>query len=230
MDIKMRLGGRGGRGEDPQLVADVAGLLAFAWRQPGPVFAQGVADGAWAAELTELLRTLVGKRLDVAEYRAAAAVLGKWASGKDSGQIEEELAAEYAALYQGPDSPLVAFYECQWLDDKNAMLFSAPSTQLVEQAYRTAGLEIASREPADSFVAELEFVRHLASEQSSQAESGSKPLADRAATMRRAFVRDHLDRWLEDFCGATQGATECAGYAALSRITVAVNKAGLLAG
>lgn len=227
MDIRIR---RGGRGEDPARVADIAGLLAFAWRQPGPVFAQGLADGTWVGELTELLRGLAGKRLDVAEFREASVVLGTWADGKNADQIEEELAAEYAALYQGPASPLVAFYECQWLDDRSAMLFSAPSTQLVEQAYRTAGLEIATREPADSFVAELEFVWHLATEQNSQVEAGSKPLADRASSLRRAFVRDHLDRWLEDFCGATQGATECAGYAALSRITVAVNKTRLLAG
>lgn len=229
---------------DPAVVADVAGLLAFGWRQPGVVLAGGFADGSWVSELADALGDglVAGKKstagskagnkpgnnLDRGEFRAAAQVLGTWASGKEAGLIEEELGAEYAALFQGPDSPLVGFYECQWLDDKNAMLFSAPATQMVEQAYRTAGLELATREPGDSFPAELEFVRHLAAEEAAQSGAGSRALADRSRSLRRAFVRDHLDRWLADFCGAVQAGTECAAYAALARITTAIGQSGVL--
>ncbi len=203
---------------DAAAIADLAGLLALAWAQPGRLLADALVEGDWAGGVRECLEA-GGLPAGVPD---ALGVLAAAVAGRDADSLALDLAAEYAALFQGPGRALVHAYECQWVDADAATLFVAPASLAVEAAYRAAGLEVAGHEPPDSLATELAFVRHLA-----QAEASGGVSGDPAP--RRAFVAEHLDRWVERFCAAVDRATEHGVYAAFARVTAAVAASGRLA-
>lgn len=213
------------RRPDPAVIAQLARLLAAGWAQPGLRLATGLVETGWQHELGEALANLEQGRASLSEVVSAdLEVLDRATSGQSADELLVELAAEYAALFQGPGRALVPAYECQWLDDPDASLFVAPSTMAVEAVYRAAGMEMSNREPPDSLAVELEFVGRLAT-----LEAGTHgPRAVGWRAQRVQFVAEHPARWIEPFCTAVEQATEHGYYAALARLTQQVNAVEVL--
>lgn len=202
---------------DLDAVADLAGLLALAWGQPDQMLAQALLEESWADSVRECVELLLPND-SLPGLLDALGVLAVSVAGSSPVTLAIDLAAEYAALFQGPGRALVKAYECQWVEAEGATLFIAPTSLAVEASYRAAGLEVATHEPPDCLATELAFVRYLA-----QAEAPG-----RVSERRRVFLTAHVDRWAGRFCEAVEQATEHGAYAALARITAIVVDARLL--
>ena len=128
---------------DLDAVADLAGLLALAWGQPSQMLAEALIDETWADGVRECVAPLLpGDAQD--GLLDALGVLAVSVAGSSPVTLAIDLAAEYAALFQGPGRALVKAYECQWVEAEGAKLFIAPTSLAVEASYSAAGLEVAT--------------------------------------------------------------------------------------
>lgn len=210
---------------DAAAVSRLARLLAAGWAQPDRRLATGLVEHTWQNELAGALAGLGLRETRLVESAASdVQVLDRAIHGLSAEQLAVDLAAEFAALFQGPGPALVPAYGCQWLDDPAASLFVAPSAMAAEASYRAAGLAMSNREPPDSLSVELEFIGRLAALEAGAASAAA--VGWRA--QRVQFVAEHPARWIDPFCTAVQQATEHGYYAALARLTRAVNAAEVL--
>lgn len=210
--------------EEVAALADIGALMAVAWSQPGERLVAGWSDGLWGHDLSACLREARFDPADCHTVDQHLEVLSAATARADPITVTDDLAAEYAALFQGPGRALVPAYECQWTDSDQATLFIAPTTAAVESAYRAAGLEVGSREPADSMSCEWEFVGLLARRES----QSTGPAAAVWRSQRLEFVAEHLAGWAAPFARAVESATEQGVYAALARITARIGSSSRL--
>lgn len=222
-----------------ELISELAALLSAAWAQPDNDFARALTTRTWQKQLMSLTNQLelgsTTKIQSAVEVLARSIRSSPPVSGANTllepeltseyDSLMVDLATEYAALYIGPNRPLVPAYECQWIDGEQASLFIAPTAVAVENCYRSAGVVMANNEPPDSLFVELEFVAHLA--RAEKYASTSETL--KYSNWRQEFVASHVNKWAASFCDATERATEHGAYAAFSRITRAVIESAVLA-
>jgi TorA maturation chaperone TorD len=142
----------------------------------------------------------------------------------------EQLAAAYTTLFAGdvPYSPCETDYEHDGF---------AKSRQLADIAgfYRAFGLKVAASRPgpADAIATELEFMAIVAQRQAYAAVQAWHEQRQVCEEAQRAFLQDHLGRWIPAFCRALVGLDEpgrpVAFYPAIAALCDEVVQADLIA-
>jgi len=200
-------------------LADAYQLLAIALRYPTEELAQGIADGSFAADLTDCMAEL-GLKEDSERTQAAFAALQQ-----DAGL--SAMRTEYTGLFLVPKKEKVFIYESRFLYPKDAnpkdyMMFVSPCALHAEQCYKDAGVRVKKdlNEPSDHAATEMEFMSHLyrcAAQAISKGEDG------RIWLMRaKAFHKAHIAKWMADFCTQLSETTQLPVYRAIAAAGKAV--------
>lgn len=152
--------------------------------------------------------------------------LGAW-QGEVSAMQEQDarlvlkgLQGRYLRLFVGPYHQYAPPYESLYTSAEGLLMGEAAAR--VQQEYERAGLTLAAtfRDLPDHIAVELEFMGFLcASEASSwRAQEG---LAGVSALRReRAFLSEHLTRWLPLFLGRLRQSDDAGLYVALGELTL----------
>jgi TorA maturation chaperone TorD len=149
-------------------------------------------DNDLTGDLGEGLQALERFRLDVIE-RPRPALLA-------------DLGREYNQLLLGgqPEAGGVATWPCETAH-AGAEAWRGPSIrEAVSQAYRTGGFcpPVRGHTPPDFVGCELEFMRHLCALEQAAWSGDERGAALAAQSHERAFLKDHLIRWLPRCCDA----------------------------
>ncbi len=184
-------------------------FLATALRPPAEGFVAAVADNRWRTALQALRMRGEGN---------AAAV--KAALGSVTGLSPEALAEEYHRAFGhqvGVDCPL---YEAQY--SAGEVFQQAQCLADIAAFYRAFGLDVGAevRERPDHISVELEFMCILAYREAyARAHHGPAEVA-LLVDAQRAFLRDHLARWVPSFSRLVGRKAE-GPYAELARLLAA---------
>lgn len=187
--------------------------LAFAFSPPSsefpPILEENLlrplqqlgAGFAWPALDGEILTALKGRgRAEGLEKRLTA------------------LKVEYHRLFVGPYQLPAPPYASVYLEPERTIM--GPSTLEVVRRYEEAGFRLspAFKEPPDHVMAELLFMACLALE---EAETWGQGDVDGATTLlqrEKAFLNDHLVRWVPRFAEQILVSTEEPFYQVLARL------------
>ena len=200
-------------------LADAYQLLAIALRYPTEALAQGIADGSFAADLTDCMAEL-GLKEDSERTQAAFA-----AEQQDAGL--SAMRTEYTGLFLVPKKEKVFIYESRFLYPKDAnpkdyMMFVSPCALHAEQCYKDAGVRVKKdlNEPSDHAATEMEFMSHLyrcAAQAKSAGEDEHIWL-----TRAEAFHTMHLSKWFASFCTQLEEQTALPVYRAIAQAARAI--------
>lgn len=127
--------------------------------------------------------------------------------------LADALERDHARLFIGPEIA-VPPWESVWRD-KERLLFGE-QTFAVREAYARSGLAVERKdtEPDDHIGYELLFLAQLAA-----ALTTASSQHDATLDAARAFLDDHLLRWLPDLCEAITRSAATPHYAALALLT-----------
>lgn len=203
--------------------ADLFRLLAVGLLHPSKELAEGLVDGAYAADLQVCAGALPWPADRAASVLESLRTLADVGAGRELEALYHELAVEYARLFIGPGPVVVSPYESIHRDqhpDAPALLMVSRSATQVAAAYREAGLQVRSapHEPPDHVAAELEFLYYLGFRESGALAAGQGEAAGEWRERRVAFARDHLREWIPGFCAAVSQASPGTFYAALAEV------------
>jgi TorA maturation chaperone TorD len=195
--------------------------LALAYDEMTEQWVEGLLNGAVTAALSEAT-TWPGSGKE--RFAGGLEVMKQFVTqhqDQDPHEILRDLRAEYARLFIGPGAVLVPARESAYRD-RDPSSGTATVQDLwaasVEAAYRRHGLSLypCHRDLPDHVATELVFMYFLSRQ---EGEAWEKGQAETAKGFRRAqlgFLRQHLVRWLPDFCGRVQNATRTNVYWALA--------------
>jgi TorA maturation chaperone TorD len=185
--------------------ADLCRLLAACYYEPTAEF---VEEGVFAA-LSE-----AAERIDPALATLAQPL--KPAFAAESG---ENLLVDYAKLFLGPGQTLAPPYESAWRDKNSASPVDS-THELIEQ-YAAGGFELDPefRDLPDHLAVELEFLYTLLFQLAVALSQHDQPAIERAQTLRRAFLEQHLAEWIEPFAAAMSAGAGCEFYRRLAELT-----------
>jgi TorA maturation chaperone TorD len=135
-------------------------------------------------------------------------------------QLEEVLATEHLRLFggvtqgYGPPPP----YESVWRGEGRVM---GATTADVLRAYANAGLEPATQttEPPDHVGYELGYLSHLCGKEADSRRSGDTVGTAKYLQMEHEFLRDHLEKWVPDFCQKIAENDRTGFYKAIALLT-----------
>jgi TorA maturation chaperone TorD len=191
-------------------------------RSPGEDFVLRLRDTNFLKVLSSL-----SQRQDLpAEMRDGLGEMEDFARSSRQGALEEvlkDLRLDYTRLFRGvkrtysPPPP----YESVYLEGQRVM---DSSTARVSKEYREAGVamgDVGKGEPPDHVGFELDFMRHLCTEEGTAWETGSDDQGSSYLGKERKFLREHLRVWVPRFCDAVMGATDRGFYLGLARTTKA---------
>lgn len=176
-------------------------LLSSAYiRPPDQDFLRLLAG--WVASQADGLSQLLS-----AQMRQGLALLDGFFKGIEQNSWDElgvAVSVEFTRLFRGVKlhySPLPP-YESVYREEA-ARVFGE-LTFTVHREYRRFGLDLVSElggEPPDHISFELEFMRHLCSQEAEAWEKDNKDEALRFLRAEKEFVTEHLLTWLPQFCG-----------------------------
>ena len=128
--------------------------------------------------------------------------LGKILDGKSKDKLIDELATEYTALFLTPGG--MSPHESVRF---SGLLFQEPAS-MVAEFYKTCGLVIPEDYKGfpDQLGVELEFMSYLA-EKEAEAWQSKNAAAEKFRYQQKRFLREHLGRWVVDFCKETEEVT-----------------------
>lgn len=109
----------------------------------------------------------------------------------------EALKVEHARLFIGPFKLLAPPFGSVYLETGGALM--GESTVDVRRRYREAGLDLALKEVPDHISIELEFMHFLACKEAQAVHDGDASGADACRGKQKAFLSDHLGRWISEF-------------------------------
>jgi len=152
-----------------------------------------------------------------------------WAAGGDPAQRREELARAYTRLLVIPGPEHVPPYGSVYLDGpagppgtwQGRPTLWGPSSVAVAQAYREAGLAVASGGPQvpDHLGLELQFMQHLCTCEAAALGRGEVAEAATWRARQVAFLRDHLLPWALTFCVHVEASGAHLFYRLVARLT-----------
>ncbi|MHB0915826.1 MAG: TorD/DmsD family molecular chaperone [Thermoleophilia bacterium] len=178
--------GEGQRSEDALARAGICRLLARVFSaKPSPELVAGLKE----ARMLEVLASL-GVDFD-----------DDFIEG-DAGEQAEALAVEFTRLFVGPGQHIAAYesvFVRGYAEDEARLWGEA--TGEVEKFYREAGLEVETAgEIPDHIGIELEAMAELAAAEAARRDEGAADEASRLWALQQQFAREHLARWLPEFC------------------------------
>lgn len=137
------------------------------------------------------------------------------------GDIETELAVERTRLLRGikPGYGPPPAYESVYAGSDQEPLMQAAVA--VARAYAEAGVGLPEevRDQPDFIGFELDFMRHLAQREARAWGVGKRAEARRILEQERAFVEDHLARWVPRFCELACAEARIDFYRGIARLT-----------
>ncbi len=175
------------RGDESELRSNVYGFLST-------VFAQEISkdflDMMLNPEMKEVL-TNMGIEWHVSDDK------------KETDQLLEELAVEYARLFLGPGhhlSPHESVYHFK--EDNDAGQLWGDSALAVQKAIALEGLTInsESKKIPDHISIELEFMQQLANSEHAAWLKGDQQSALHFKDIQQTFINKHLACWVPEFC------------------------------
>jgi TorA maturation chaperone TorD len=195
--------------------------LALAYDEMTEQWVEGLLNGAVIAALSQVQRCL-GPDKD--RFAGGLEVMRQFVTqqqDRDTHEILRDLKVEYARLFIGPGAVLAPARESAYRDwDPSSGTATVQDlwAACVEAAYRRHGLSLypCHRDLPDHVATELVFMYFLSRQ---EGEAWEKGQAETAKEFRRAqlrFLREHLVRWLPDFCERVQNATRSNVYWALA--------------
>jgi TorA maturation chaperone TorD len=128
---------------------------------------------------------------------------------------DQQLRVDYAALFVGPFELVAPPYGSVYLDGARKIM--GDSTLQVRRLYRENGLELEAGELPDHIAIELEFLYFLCVLETEAIVAGDTGEQQRAAAVRREFLRRFLAPWTRAFCRAIIQGTDNAFYVSLAR-------------
>lgn len=185
--------------------ADCARLLAAAYYQPGPEFAEERLFDSVAAAAAQV----------DAELGAAARELAAAFAAADP----QALLIDYTRLFIGPERAVAQPYGSVWVGGEPALM--QESTLAVMTLYAQAGFAVAEdfRDLPDHVAVELEFLYLLLFRTLQAARQNDAATAAQFEALRRRLLDEHLSRWIEPFTQAVQVGAATPVYATLARLT-----------
>ncbi len=151
--------------------------------------------------------------LDASVAQARSRTYG--ALAQDFARPQEGLEAEYARLFVGPGRPVVHPYESVYRERR----LMGDCTLAVRQRYSAEGLAPEGHLLPDHVAVELEFMAHLAEKEAEARELGEVDGAQGCLRQQESFLREHLGRWLPDFCMTLLAGEPHSFYANLAQRT-----------
>jgi TorA maturation chaperone TorD/NAD-dependent dihydropyrimidine dehydrogenase PreA subunit len=189
--------------------ATVYAVLARIFRSPST---QPPAGTDPAGELLEALAALDD------------GLAGTWRAAMTSWEATQppidDLTHAYNRFFVGPEPPLAHPYESVYRTPEGRLMGEV--TMQVVQAYAEADVALSDgfRNLPDHVAVELEFMAFLASEEARVQAEGDEALAVTHLERQVAFLRDHLARWIPQFCHrVVEGDPE--GYYGQAAVTLA---------
>jgi len=152
----------------------------------------------------ELLGALKGREM-LESLAAFEVVFDEGFLGGDVAAQADELAGEYAELFLATGSNIAPFESVflpGWSEDKPQLWGEA--TAAVAKFYEEAGLELRSGQIPDHVGLELEAMATLAECEAARREAGDAEGAGRLEGLQNRFCREHLIRWVPEFCKAVR--------------------------
>lgn len=131
----------------------------------------------------------------------------------------DELRVDYTRLFLGPVQALAQPYASVWLGDRN-QLMQAPALDAMA-LYAQAGFEVdaAFQDLPDHVAVELEFLYLLLWRANEARAAGDAAALAASASLRRAFLEQHLGRWLGPFLLAMHEGAQSDFYETLAQLT-----------
>lgn len=122
-------------------------------------------------------------------------------------KIQDELEIEHTGLFVVPDKnfrPYESFYIKAGTEglSEDLSLVGGPVTKQVEKIYKKVGAEFTKNndEIADYIGLELEFLHILCSKEEGAWLTGEKETALKCLNLERAFLQEHVMKWVFEFC------------------------------
>jgi TorA maturation chaperone TorD len=143
-------------------------------------------------------------------------------SQKDQDELLEDLAVEYARLFLGPDkhiSPHESVHHKR--DDGDWGTHWGGSTVDVKKFIETTGLEYKQEYTGmpDHISVELDFMKEAAGREAQALEEKDWEGALYCQKMEKKFIRDHLIKWIPEFCDKIISQAEISFYGDLADVT-----------
>jgi TorA maturation chaperone TorD len=134
----------------------------------------------------------------------------------------EELAVEYARLFVGPGrhiSPHESVHHKR--DDGQYGQLWGPSTAEVKKFIESAGLKYESEYTGlpDHISVELEFMEQITLREEQAWAEGDKNTALKCLKKEKKFIKEHLARWIPDFCNKVIQEAELPLYREMAILT-----------
>jgi len=214
--------------DDAALVAQVRGevykLLALCFYEPTRELTKDIAQGSLASALSNLLEGLEATGWE--ESVAAIAGSHRQPDRLDAELLYSTLKEEYTRLFIGPGHLPVPPYESVYRQDVSELergLVMGRSTVDVQRRYTEAGLQLSPdfTDLPDHIAVEMEFMCFLCAKEAEAWQAGDGEAAVRYQILQRAFLGEHLTKWVPAFCQAVIQAAQVEFYRGLARLTQA---------
>ena len=191
--------------------AQVYRWLALGFYPPDRELAQALNSGRLNREI-EIATAWLGQ--DRAKFMDALTQLRAAANIDSAG-----LAREYERLF-GKSVERVSMREStyRWREASGVLDSERDNTRALRQQYEQFGVA-AIQDQEDLLPLELEFVAFLCEREASDWERGAPPAARQLRRQERAFLEDHLGRWLSEFCWRVTESENVSFYGALARLS-----------
>ena len=139
--------------------------------------------------------------------------------GLDLGEVEIELATEYAALFLNAGRNPVFPYESVYTSEERLLMQEARDEVLSE--YRKEGLDKIEgfREPEDHIAIELYFMSYLCQKTIDLINNGDDEKALAYLKKQKDFLEKHLMVWVPTFCDDLEKAAKSDFYRGIAKLT-----------
>lgn len=213
--------------------ADGYRLLAIFLAFPTDVAARGTADGSVFSDMQAILREGSFSGED------AEAVLRAFepeaVCNADEGDLLKALRRDFTHLFTNPENPVAMPYEAVFKGaddyDYSSLTFISPTSQDALRLYAKLGLGMNAdvHDSPDHIAAECDFASFALHEWALALDEGNEGRAAEVSEVYGEFMRNHLDKWQEDFFSTVAHHAQTPVYRSLGKLGVALAQAHLAA-
>jgi TorA maturation chaperone TorD len=216
---------------DPVSTDEWAGLAASRSRVYGFLGAvynrlpdEGFAESLSGSDLAGFLSSLAGTEDLPESMREGLGLIEGFVRDSEAKPVDElqtELAVERTRLLRGlkPGYGPPPAYESVWLGSDQQPVVQA--SVAVRQAYAESGVDLPEevRDQPDFIGLELDFMRHLTEKEAQAWSGGDREGALKALEKERAFLEEHIARWIPRFSEVMVEEARLDFYRGIARMT-----------
>jgi TorA maturation chaperone TorD len=174
------------------------------------------------AALSHLVGELAAEQVpeqDASEGYRLLREFARMVQPRDLGEVETELATEYAGVILAGEREGVSPYESVYTSPDRTLMREARDQVLA--AYRQEGLDKIGefKEPEDHIAIELEFMAYLCQKTIDALKEGNVEAALGSLEKQKEFLDEHLLVWVPEFCQDLAQAARSDFYRGIARLT-----------